>query len=169
MRRGLPLLLAALAVGCGQRHEEQPRRAPSAPVVITDSGQLIDAIRRGVPVDKEATPPLMARVDNFDQRRPVNYELQPPTIPHAIDNYQLTRNTNRCMLCHTRSNAERFQAPPVSDAHYLTREGRVLEEISPRRYFCVQCHVVQTDAPQLVANGFRGIDVVPDSAREEGQ
>ena len=165
--RAAPLLwLSALLVGCGSDHEETPRRAPSAPVVVENAGQQIDAIRRGVPVDKEASPPQMARVENFDQRRPVNYELQPPTIPHAIDNYQLTVNTNRCMLCHTRSNAERFQAPPVSDAHYLTREGKVLEQVSPRRYFCVQCHVVQTDAPTLVANGFRGIET---AAAEEGQ
>lgn len=156
--RLLPLLLAALVAGCGQGHEEEARRAPSPPVVITNAGQQIDAMRRGVPVDKEASPPLMARVENFDQQRPVNFELQPPTIPHAIDNYQLTVNTNRCMLCHTASAAPRFQAPPVSDAHYLTREGKVLEQISPRRYFCVQCHVVQTDAPPLVANTFRGIE-----------
>lgn len=157
-RRAWPLLVAALLSACGSRHEETPRRAPSEPVVITGAGQQIDAIRRGVPIDREATPPLMARVENFDQRRPVNYEMQPPTIPHAIDNYQLTVNTNRCMLCHTASNAARFQAPPVSEAHYLTRDGAVLEQISPRRYFCVQCHVVQTDAPQLVPNGFRGLE-----------
>ena len=164
MRLALPLLLAALVAACGQGHEETARRAPSAPVVVENAGQQIDAIRRGVPVDKEATPPLTARVENFDQRRPVNYELQPPTIPHAIDNYQLTVNTNRCMLCHTRSNAERFQAPPVSDAHYLTRDGKVLEQISPRRYFCVQCHVVQTDARPLVENGFLDIDTVLSTA-----
>lgn len=171
MRLLLPLLLAVPLSACGPRHEETPHRAPSKPVVITNAGQQIDAIRRGVPIDKEATPPLTARVENFDQRRPVNYEIQPPTIPHAIDNYQLTVNTNRCMLCHTRSNAARFQAPPVSEQHYLTREGVVLEQISPRRYFCVQCHVVQTDAPQLVSNGFRGLDTetATDTAGETGQ
>lgn len=149
----LPLALAA----CGPRHEEAPRKAPDAPVVIKAAGQ-IDALRRGVPIDKEATPLPMARVENFDRVRPVNYEMQPPTIPHAIDNYQLTVNTNRCMLCHTRSNAAKFQAPPVSDNHYVTREGNILEEISPRRYFCVQCHVVQTDAEPLVENRFQGLN-----------
>ncbi|HEY6815317.1 MAG TPA: nitrate reductase cytochrome c-type subunit [Croceibacterium sp.] len=163
------LLLAAPLAACGSRHEETPRRAPSEPVVITGAGQQIDAIRRGVPIDREATPPLMARVENFDQLRPVNYEMQPPTIPHAIDNYQLTVHTNRCMLCHTKSKAARFQAPPVSGAHYLTRDGVVLEQISPRRYFCVQCHVVQTDAPQLVGNDFRGFATGAEPAAGEAQ
>lgn len=162
MKRLATLLALIVAIGlaaCGSKHEETPRRAPDAPVVVTDAGQQIDAMRRGVPIDREASPLPMARVENFDRVRPVNYEMQPPTIPHSIDNYQLTVNTNRCMLCHTRSNAAKFQAPPVSDAHYVTRDGRILEQISSRRYFCVQCHVVQTDAQPLVENRFRGIDV----------
>jgi cytochrome c-type protein NapB len=167
IRALLPLVAAASLAACGSKHEETPRKAPSAPVVITNAGQQIDAIRRGVPIDKEASPLPMAHVENFDRVRPVNYEMQPPTIPHAIDNYQLTVNTNRCMLCHTRSNAKKFQAPPVSDAHYLTRDGKVLEEISSRRYFCVQCHVVQTDAEPLVANRFEGLNTT--LAKEEKQ
>lgn len=162
MTRLATLLALIVAIGlaaCGSKHEETPRKAPDAPVVVTDAGQQIDAMRRGVPIDREASPLPMARVENFDRVRPVNYEMQPPTIPHSIDNYQLTVNTNRCMLCHTRSNAAKFQAPPVSDAHYVTRDGRILEQISSRRYFCVQCHVVQTDAQPLVENRFRGIDV----------
>lgn len=162
MTRLATLLALIVAIGlaaCGSKHEETPRKAPGAPVVVTDAGQQIDAMRRGVPIDREASPLPMARVENFDRVRPVNYEMQPPTIPHSIDNYQLTVNTNRCMLCHTRSNAAKFQAPPVSDAHYVTRDGRILEQISSRRYFCVQCHVVQTDAQPLVENRFRGIDV----------
>lgn len=153
----LLLCAAVLLAACGSRHEENSRSAPSAPVAITAPGQ-IDAIRRGVPIDKEATPPPMARVENFDRVRPVNYEMQPPTIPHSIDNYQLTVHTNRCMFCHTQSNAKTFQAPPVSAAHYATRDGKILEEISPRRYFCVQCHVVQTDAQPLVANRYEGLN-----------
>lgn len=157
MRLLLYLIAAVSLAACGSKHEETPRKAPGAPVVITAAGQ-VDALRRGVPIDKEASPLPMARVENFDRVRPVNYEMQPPTIPHAIDNYQLTVNTNRCMLCHTRSNAKKFQAPPVSDAHYLTRDGKVLEQISSRRYFCVQCHVVQTDAEPLVGNRFEGLN-----------
>ena len=110
----------------------------------------------------------MARVQNTDIRRVRNYPMQPPTIPHTIDGYQVDRNSNRCMLCHARANASTFQAPPVSVTHYMDRDDQFLATISPRRYFCNQCHVVQTDAPVLVANQFRDIDSVlsPPTAKE---
>ncbi|KRG71715.1 hypothetical protein ABB29_01745 [Pseudoxanthomonas dokdonensis] len=123
-------------------------------------GQQIDAIRRGVPIDREALPPRLASVENADIKRTRAYPMQPPTIPHAIDSYQIDKNSNRCMLCHARANAATFQAPPVSVTHYMDRDDQFLATISPRRYFCNQCHVVQTNAPQLVANGFRDIDSV---------
>ncbi len=128
-------------------------------IFVPGDGQ-IDAIRRGVPVDKEGHPPPMARVENTDVRRVRNYPMQPPTIPHTIDGYQVDLNSNRCMLCHARANAATFQAPPVSVTHYMDRDDQFLATVSPRRYFCNQCHVVQTDAPTLVANGFKDIDSV---------
>ena len=124
------------------------------------AGQQIDAIRRGVPIDREGAPPPMAHVENADIKRERAYPMQPPTIPHAIDNYQIDKNSNRCMLCHARANAATFQAPPVSVTHYMDRDDQFLATISPRRYFCNQCHVVQTDALPLVANGFKDIDSV---------
>jgi cytochrome c-type protein NapB len=30
--------------------------------------------------------------------------------------------------------------------------------VSPRRYFCTQCHVVQTDAKPLVGSDFLDVD-----------
>ena len=128
-------------------------------VFIPGAGQ-IDAVRRGVPVDQEGHPPPLAHVENADLKRERAYPMQPPTIPHSIDGYQVDRNSNRCMLCHARANAATFQAPPVSVTHYMDRDDQFLATISPRRYFCNQCHVVQTDAPTLVANGFRDIDSV---------
>ena len=59
-----------------------------------------------------------------------------------------------------------IQAPPVSVTHYMDRDDQFLAEVSSRRYFCLQCHVVQTDAEPLVANGFRDIDSVLRSERE---
>ena len=108
----------------------------------------------------------MARVENFDRRRGRAYPMQPPTVPHSIDGYQVDKNSNRCMLCHARSNAAQFQAPEISVTHYMDRDDQFLAEVSSRRYFCLQCHVVQTDAEPLVANGFRDIDSVLRSERE---
>lgn len=149
------------------RHDVQapPDRAHAVPA-SRDSAlgradlRQIDPLRRGVPVDQEAAPLPMARVQNLDVRRERAYPMQPPTIPHAIDGYQVDKNSNRCMLCHARANAEKFQAPPVSVTHYMDRDDQFLAAISPRRYFCNQCHVVQTDAPLLVTNTFQTIDEV---------
>ncbi|MFC4765710.1 nitrate reductase cytochrome c-type subunit [Dyella koreensis] len=134
--------------------------APQAPVDAPPAGNQIDALRRGAPIDREIDPPAMARVENTDIRRNRAYPMQPPTIPHTIDGYQIDKNSNRCMLCHARANADKFQAPPVSVTHYMDRDDQFLATISPRRYFCNQCHVVQTDAKPLVANGFKDIDSV---------
>ena len=134
--------------------------APRPAVAVVPAGSGLDAMRRGAELDKEIAPPPMARMENTDIRRNRAYPMQPPTIPHSIDNYQIDRNSNRCMLCHARANADKFQAPPVSVTHYMDRDDQFLATISPRRYFCNQCHVVQTDAQPLVANGFKDIDTV---------
>jgi nitrate reductase (cytochrome), electron transfer subunit len=128
----------------------------------------LDAMRRGVPIDQESTPLAMARVDNSDIRRERAYPMQPPTIPHSIDNYEVDKNYNRCLMCHTRSNAAKFQAPAISVTHYLDRGGHVLAQIAPRRYFCIQCHVVQTDAKPLVANTFKDEQSVIDATTKNG-
>ncbi|MFB1000430.1 MAG: nitrate reductase cytochrome c-type subunit, partial [Colwellia sp.] len=39
-----------------------------------------------------------------------------------------------------------------------TRDGTTLSEVSPRRYFCSQCHVTQADAPELVDNTFKPVE-----------
>ena len=129
-----------------------------AAVAFAESGDTLDALRRGVPLDQESKPLPLATTENKDVRRNRAYPMQPPTIPHAIDNYQLDRNYNRCLMCHTRANAPKFQAPMVSVTHYMDRDGNFLAEISPRRYFCTQCHVVQTDAKPLVGSRFEDID-----------
>ena len=154
--------------GSERKHEAQREVAAAnkAPVVHPDSAlgrtdlRQIDALRRGIPIDQEAAPQPLWRVQNMDVKRERAYPMQPPTIPHAIDGYQVDKNSNRCMLCHARANAEKFQAPPVSVTHYMDRDDQFLATISSRRYFCNQCHVVQTDAPLLVGNTFQTIDAV---------
>ncbi len=155
------LVLAPLLTACGDREPEPVIVAPAPPISARGNpAQDIDAMRRHVPITSEITPLPMATVENFDMTRARAYPMQPPTIPHSIDGYQVDLNSNRCMLCHARSTAAQFQAPPVSVTHYMDRDDQFLAEVSPRRYFCVQCHVTQTDAKPLVANGFRDIDEV---------
>ncbi len=118
------------------------------------------ATLRGGAIDREPTPPQIAKVENKDIKRKRNYPMQPPTIPHKIDGYQVDLNVNRCMACHSRRLTEDSQAPMVSVTHYMDRDANFLAEISPRRYFCGQCHVVQTEARPLLANDFVDIDTM---------
>jgi cytochrome c-type protein NapB len=163
------LLLAVLALaGCGSDEPRPQVHAPAPEVGARGNpGQDIDGLRRNIPITTEVTPLPMAQVENFDVRRGRAYPMQPPTIPHSIDGYQVDLNSNRCMLCHARSTAAQFQAPEVSVTHYMDRNDQFLAEISPRRYFCVQCHVVQTNARPLVENGFRDIDTLLRSERTQ--
>lgn len=124
---------------------------------IAAEGEL-DAMRGDVPLLEERTPEPLYPVENRDIRRVRAYPMQPPTIPHKIDNYQVDLNANRCMSCHSRVQAGESQAPMVSVTHYMDRDGNFLADLSPRRYFCNQCHVPQTAASPVVDNTF--VDIV---------
>ena len=89
-----------------------------------------------------------------DVRKMRAYPDQPPVIPHSIEGYQLSVNTNRCLSCHKREFTEGSGAPMISVTHYITREGQMLADVSPRRYFCTACHVPQADTDPLVGNTF---------------
>lgn len=120
----------------------------------------MNALRGATPTPEESTPPPLYNTENKDIKRPRAYAMQPPTIPHKIDNYQLDKNANKCLSCHSRSRTPETQAPMVSVTHYMDRDGNFLAEVSPRRYFCLQCHVPQSDAKALVANTFEDIDEI---------
>ena len=120
----------------------------------------IDSMRGATPIASEAKPPPLGNPENRDIRRERGYTMQPPTIPHKIDNYQVDKNVNTCLACHSRGRAPLTQAVAVSVSHYMDRDGNFLAEISPRRYFCEQCHVVQFDAKPLVENRFEDVDEV---------
>lgn len=114
----------------------------------------LGGLRGATPLDREPKAPPMARVENTDIKRGRAYTSQPPTIPHAIDKYEITRNVNYCMYCHSRVRNTELGAPMVSATHFMDRDQNVLAEVSPRRYFCTQCHVPQTDAKSPIGNGF---------------
>lgn len=124
------------------------------------------ATTRDAALDVEPTPPKISRVENDDVKRKRAYPMQPPTVPHKIDNYQTDTNANKCMSCHSRRRAEESQAPMVSVTHYMDREGNFLADISARRYFCTQCHVVQRDVDPLLDNDFEDIDELLRAARK---
>ena len=84
-----------------------------------------------------------------------NFQKQPPLIPHSVKGYNITQNFNKCMDCHSKERAEETGATKVAKSHYLDREDKKQSNISPRRYFCMQCHVPQFDAKPLVTNTYK--------------
>ena len=86
---------------------------------------------------------------------PRDFVQQPPLIPHTTRGYTVTQNFNKCMDCHAWSRARETGATKVSLTHFRDRDGTELPNVSPRRYFCLQCHVSQTDAQPLVENPFK--------------
>ena len=112
------------------------------------------ATLRGKPIQEQAKTNPIPKVVNDDIKQARNYPMQPPLIPHKIRNYEVNLNTNKCMSCHSRHRTEDSQAPMVSVTHYMDRDGNFLAEISPRRYFCDQCHATQSDVKPLVENTF---------------
>jgi len=119
-----------------------------------------DAARGPAPIMETTKPPVLGNAINDDVRRTRNYTWQPPTIPHRVDGYQVDKNFNKCMDCHSRTKAEVSQAVPVSVTHYMDRDGHMLGQVSTRRYFCMQCHVSQDAVRPLVNNTFMDVDAL---------
>jgi cytochrome c-type protein NapB len=114
----------------------------------------VATLRDSTPIDVQKEPNIIPKVVNKDIKQGRNYPMQPPVIPHTTRSYEVNKNNNKCMSCHSRHRTEKTQAPMVSVTHYMDRDGNFLAEVSPRRYFCNQCHVTQLDAEPLVENTF---------------
>lgn len=134
----LALLLAAIA----------------APAPAVD----LPGLRGPVPLTEQPQPPQIPRMVNDDRRQPRNYPEQPPLIPHTIEGYAVTANANKCLTCHSRQFTAQSQAPMVSVTHFMDRDGQVLAAVSPRRYFCNQCHVPQYEVEPMIESRFVDVD-----------
>ena len=117
--------------------------------------KVVQPIRGPVPIP-ESNPSDTYRMEKRDRVIPRSHGWQPPIIPHNVKGYQITKNVNTCMVCHSRKAAPNTGATPVGKSHYLDREGKEHPNISTRRYFCLQCHVPQFDAEPLIDSTFRG-------------
>jgi cytochrome c-type protein NapB len=77
---------------------------------------------------------------------------QPPLIPHAVEEYDMSTSDNDCLDCHGDSDSG---APLPHSSHFIDRDGKATEGVSSLWYFCTQCHVGQVDAKPLVENTFQ--------------
>jgi cytochrome c-type protein NapB len=121
------------------------------------SADTIQSLRGNVPLDQERGAPDFKNTQRDRDPIPRDYIQQPPLIPHNIDRYQITRNHNKCMSCHSWSSYKQVGATKVSLTHFKDRAGTDMANVSPRRYFCTQCHVPQVNAKPLVENEFKPV------------
>jgi cytochrome c-type protein NapB len=155
-----------------QNHSSLSRAARTAllPAVLAmsiglPSAAIADdpiATLRNRVINQEPTPPPIPKINNADLRQGRSYPEQPPVIPHSIRGYQIDLNSNRCLACHSRKETEKSQAPMVSVTHFMDRDGQVLTSVSPRRFFCTQCHVTQARVRPLTGNTFIDVDSLID-------
>lgn len=114
----------------------------------------VKSLRGEIGVEDANNAPLVTK-----QQKPSNgfgraYRQQPPLVPHKIEGYQVNKNFNKCLSCHSWPQNVQYNAPKVSETHYDSR-GKDTDDVSPSRWFCTQCHVPQANAPELVPNAFK--------------
>ena len=93
-------------------------------VIAAEVGYPLDAPgpdgrRPGGTLTQSMPAPPIADEENKDLKRERNYPDQPPTIPHTIRGYQIDKNGNKCLSCHSRANSARTQATMISITHYM--------------------------------------------------
>ena len=143
-------------------------------VIVVGTGALAaetlnSNLRGATPLNDENAAPPMTPMRNTAEREVRNYPEQPPVIPHSIDGYQIDLRSNKCLSCHARARTGESQAPMVSITHFMDRDGQFLASVSPRRFFCTECHVPQSVSNPPVSNDFVDIDTMLSRAAPGGR
>ncbi|WP_246480620.1 nitrate reductase cytochrome c-type subunit [Motiliproteus sediminis] len=124
------------------------------PLAVGDIGGL-ESLRGLKNLDATNKAPHMAKYNESETLVERNYVQQPPVIPHEVRHYQVDLRSNKCLSCHSWESYKASGATKVSLTHFETRDGHALADISPRRYFCLQCHVPQAEVKPLIDNEYR--------------
>ena len=143
-------------------------------ILVAGSGTLAaeglnSRLRGATPLNEEGPASPMTGTRNTSEKEVRNYPEQPPVIPHSIDGYQVDIQGNRCLSCHARARTGESQAPMVSITHFMDRDGQFLGSVSPRRFFCTECHVPQNVVTPPVTNDFVDIDTMLNRAAPGGR
>ena len=140
MKKAIMIALAALSFSFNVQANE----------IAADS---VATLRGGVPINTEIEAKtnealITGKADHpdvFNQQA-----VEPPMIPHSIEGYKITTDTNMCLMCHE---AGMNGATALPESHFLDdRSGETTDKVGGRRYFCTQCHTSQVDNPPLVTN-----------------
>src|SRR5210317_821200 len=100
----------------------------------------VNSLRGGSDLDDPSNEVNIKRVQNGREPIARDFVQQPPLIPHDVEGYQINLKFNKCLTCHSWKNYRKAGATKVSQTHFSDRQENVLANISPRRYFCNQCH-----------------------------
>lgn len=117
----------------------------------------VESLRGNLGLEAPSEPPTVNRVITDD--RPITREFvnQPPLIPHKIAGYQIDKNYNKCLSCHSWANYQKAHATKIPPSHFKDRDGNERANLSANRYFCTQCHVPQEDVKPLIKNEFEPV------------
>lgn len=141
MKKYLALLLACVAFSSYAQEDLKNTQ-------VEKIGSTIDTATENV-------APAFHNIQKDGEVIALNYVNQPPMVPHSIKGYQVTKNTNQCLACHGVEHYRTTGAPRISPTHFMDRDGKISANVAPRRYFCLQCHVPQTDASPIIENKFQ--------------
>ncbi len=106
----------------------------------------------------EAPAEAMKKFSGQDNVQKRDFVQQPPLIPHGVRGYQVDKDVNTCLKCHSWNNAAKWGATRISVTHFYDRNGVQRADVAPNRYFCMQCHVPQADAKPLKKNDFKPVE-----------
>lgn len=117
-------------------------------------GESLQGLRGDVPVNEDNTV-----VEPYQMQEGItlykNYRQQPPLIPHKIEKYQINLKANQCLRCHSWPYNSDFKTVAAPESHFIdAQSGTKTDNIAAGRWFCTQCHVPQSNAPELIDNTF---------------
>jgi cytochrome c-type protein NapB len=124
------------------------------PAILGDS-ILLYSLRGNNDVDELSSTFPNRRIMVVDGGIDVNFEDQPPMIPHSIDKARISLQENSCLKCHSKEDSKLEDAPRPPKSHFRKRDGSRSEKVSAGRYFCTQCHVSQANKKPAVKNLYK--------------
>ncbi|MDC9714981.1 MAG: nitrate reductase cytochrome c-type subunit [Gammaproteobacteria bacterium] len=162
----ITVTVCGLILGCSSTVDNAEAKAKNKPTVSTKAFSLsneaiiaedIASLRGKHALRRMSVAPKESKwIKNGDYD--VSFESQPPLVPHKSEHMRVTIKDNSCLNCHSNANYKEEEAAKMPSSHFKTRMGKRLKTVSPRRYFCKQCHVSQVDAEPLVGNTYVNTD-----------
>ncbi|MBT6095234.1 MAG: nitrate reductase cytochrome c-type subunit [Rhodospirillaceae bacterium] len=122
----------------------------------TVSAEGASSLRGDLALPEVKSPPQVFKLKLDQDKFERNFKTQPPLVPHKVAKYRVNLKVNRCLKCHDKANYKEEESPMAGKSHYMDASGKETAKLNMKRYFCMQCHVPQTDAKPLVANTFKG-------------